>query len=102
MQMKFGLFEIFNPARDAPDAHGIMRNCPATREAQAAAYDIGFREIEAAEEMGWDSVWWASGPVVGNIVLDPAPLVLGAAIAARTKRVQIGSAVHLPMLKYSG
>src|SRR4051794_29011121 len=47
----------------------------------------------AAEELGYDSVWVAQhhfGPTVGRL---PAPLPFLAHVAARTRRVRLGTAV---------
>lgn len=53
-------------------------------------------DVERAEELGFDSVWFGethrAKPGHGH---GPSPLVVAAAVAARTTRIQIGTAVLL-------
>ena len=60
------------------------------------AYQL-LRDMEAAEQLGFDSVWFGethrNKPGHGHC---PAPLIAAAAAAARTERLQIGTAVLLP------
>lgn len=62
---------------------------------QAAAFHEAFRLVDAAEAWGLDGVW------LGEIHFDPARSVLSAsivvasAIAARTRRLRVGTAVQL-------
>ena len=65
-------------------------------ESQAEAYDANLKEILSLDGMGWDSVWLGGVPLMGML---PDPLLLCAAIAARTEEIKIGTAVHLPGLK---
>ena len=56
-------------------------------------YDELIESIVAAEEIGYDSVWIGQhhfSPEDGGV---PSPLVVLAAAAARTKRIQLGTAV---------
>ena len=56
-------------------------------------YDELIESIIAAEEIGYDSVWIGQhhfSPEDGGV---PSPLVVLAAAAARTKRIQLGTAV---------
>ncbi|WP_179476177.1 LLM class flavin-dependent oxidoreductase [Mycolicibacterium vinylchloridicum] len=65
---------------------------PADRPARHT-YDELIESIVAAEEIGYDSVWIGQhhfSPEDGGV---PAPLVVLAAAAARTKRIQLGTAV---------
>ena len=61
-----------------------------TREAEAI--DEVLYEAELVEELGWDAVWLAEHHFAGEVVYGD-PLVFGAAVAQRTKRVLIGLAV---------
>ena len=78
--MEFGMFHEF---RCAPgDAH-------------TEAFANGFAEIDAAERMGLDVVW------LGELHMDPgrsvlsAPLTVASAVATRTSRIRIGTAVQV-------
>ena len=57
------------------------------------SFEETIRECERAEEAGFDSVWL--GEHHNNPVLYPAPLLGLAAIAARTRRVALGTGVLL-------
>lgn len=57
------------------------------------SFEETIRECERAEEAGFDSVWL--GEHHNNPVLYPAPLLGLAAIAARTRRVSLGTGVLL-------
>src|SRR4030095_8019099 len=56
-------------------------------------FEETIRECERAEAAGFDSVWL--GEHHNSILLYPAPLVGLAAIAARTRRVRLGTGVLL-------
>ena len=62
---------------------------------QAEAFTEGFAHIEAAESLGLDSVWMAESHFNPQRSVLSAPLVLGAAIAGRTSKIKIGTAVHV-------
>ena len=68
-------------------------------ESHTQAYDASFEEIRALDEGGWDTVWSGGVPLRTMV---PDTLLLAAAIAARTSRIKIGTAVHLPGLKAPG
>ena len=68
-------------------------------ESHTQTYDASFEEIRALDESGWDTVWSGGVPLRTMV---PDTLLLAAAIAARTSRIKIGTAVHLPGLKARG
>ena len=63
--------------------------------AQATAFEESFGHADLAENLGLDAVWMA------EIHFNPArsmlasPLLLASAIAARTQRLKVGTAVHV-------
>ena len=68
-------------------------------ESHTQTYDASLEEIRVLDESGWDTVWSGGVPLR---TLVPDTLLLAAAIAARTSRIKIGTAVHLPGLKAPG
>jgi alkanesulfonate monooxygenase SsuD/methylene tetrahydromethanopterin reductase-like flavin-dependent oxidoreductase (luciferase family) len=76
--MKFGVFYVL----ECPD-HDYRR-----------AYAEMLAQIEAAESLGYDTVWLAEhhGTDYGSM---PSPQVIGAAVAQRTKRMRIGIACSI-------
>ena len=68
-------------------------------ESQGECFAASFKEIVCADEMGWDTVWTGGVPLGGNV---PHPLLMACAIAGRTRRIKIGTAVHLPHLRAPG
>ena len=68
-------------------------------ESQEETFAANFSEVSAVDEMGWDAVW-IGGTALGGV--NPQPFALVSAIAARTSRIKIGTAVHLPGLKAPG
>jgi alkanesulfonate monooxygenase SsuD/methylene tetrahydromethanopterin reductase-like flavin-dependent oxidoreductase (luciferase family) len=63
-------------------------------ESLAQGYANDLDKIVAADEMGWDAVWAGGTPLGGS-----NPLLMSCAVAARTRRIRIGTAVHLPHLR---
>ena len=75
--MRFGSF-VFSISADPDADHDVIAQT--------------LREIELAEEVGFDAVWLTEHHFDGAVAYAD-PLVFGAAVAARTKRVLIGFAV---------
>jgi alkanesulfonate monooxygenase SsuD/methylene tetrahydromethanopterin reductase-like flavin-dependent oxidoreductase (luciferase family) len=73
---------------------GFFTQVPSRADRPARrTYDELVESIVAAEEIGYDSVWIGQhhfSPEDGGV---PSPLVVLAAAAARTKRIQLGTAV---------
>ena len=76
--MEFGLFIEFS-TRD-----GVS---------QAQVFDESFTLVDAAENLGADVVWLAEYHFEPDRSVLSAPITIASAIAARTKRVKIGTAV---------
>jgi len=68
-------------------------------ESQEESYAANFNEIVRADASGWDTAWVGGVPLGGDV---PHPLLMAAVIAGRTRRIRIGTAVHLPHLRASG
>ncbi len=78
--MEFGIFhEFFSTATTS----------------QAEAFAQSFEQIEAAERWGLDVVWLAEIHMNPRRSLLSAPLTVASAIAARTRRIKIGTAVQI-------
>jgi alkanesulfonate monooxygenase SsuD/methylene tetrahydromethanopterin reductase-like flavin-dependent oxidoreductase (luciferase family) len=78
--MEFGIFHEF---------------LSAAATSQAEAFAQSFAQIEAAESWGLDIVWLAEIHMNPTRSLLSAPLTVASAIAARTKRIKIGTAVQI-------
>src|SRR5258705_5475385 len=64
----------------------------------AAAFDESLAQMKAAEDLGFDAVWLAEIHFQKDRSVLASPLVIAAALAACTRRVKIGIAVHgLPL-----
>ena len=75
---------------------GIFHEFWSTRAAsQSEAFTQSFAEIAAAEEWGLDAVWLAEIHMNPARALVTAPLIVASAIAARTSRIKIGTAVQI-------
>jgi alkanesulfonate monooxygenase SsuD/methylene tetrahydromethanopterin reductase-like flavin-dependent oxidoreductase (luciferase family) len=66
-----------------------------TAQSQAEAFKNSFAQIEAAERWGLDVVWLAEIHMNPQRSLMSAPLTVASAIAARTTRIRIGTAVQI-------
>jgi alkanesulfonate monooxygenase SsuD/methylene tetrahydromethanopterin reductase-like flavin-dependent oxidoreductase (luciferase family) len=64
-------------------------------ESEAAAFAHSFAEVDAAERWGLDAMWLAELHFVPDRSVLSAPLIIGSAIAARTRRMKIGTAVQV-------
>jgi len=78
--MEFGMFHEF------PCTTGISH---------AQAFDQSFEQDDAAERWGLDVVWLAELHAAPTRSVLAAPLTIAAAIAARTRRMKIGTAVQV-------
>ena len=78
--MEFGIFHEFHSTKSP---------------SQAAAFAESFAQIAAAEEWGLDVVWLAEIHMNPTRSLLSAPLTVASAIAARTSRIKIGTAVQI-------
>jgi len=67
---------------------------------EGQAFDDSLAQVTAAEELGYDAVWLAELHFQKERSVLSSPLVVGAAIAARTKRVRIGLAVQILPLSH--
>jgi alkanesulfonate monooxygenase SsuD/methylene tetrahydromethanopterin reductase-like flavin-dependent oxidoreductase (luciferase family) len=80
MEMEFGIFHEF--ARQQG-------------QSEAEAFAEGFDLIDAAEAWGLDAIWLAELHFAPDRSVLAAPLTIASAIAARTTRVKIGTAVQV-------
>jgi alkanesulfonate monooxygenase SsuD/methylene tetrahydromethanopterin reductase-like flavin-dependent oxidoreductase (luciferase family) len=78
--MEFGIFHEF---------------LSAGASSQTEAFAQSFAQIEAAERWGLDVVWLAEIHMNPTRCLSTAPLTLASAVAARTQRISIGTAVQV-------
>ena len=62
---------------------------------QAQAFEESFAHVDAAEGLGLDTVWLAESHFNAERSVLAAPLVLASAIAARTERIKVGTAVQV-------
>jgi alkanesulfonate monooxygenase SsuD/methylene tetrahydromethanopterin reductase-like flavin-dependent oxidoreductase (luciferase family) len=83
--MKFGLF--------------YQLPCHPTQEV-AARYQETIEQIVFAEALGFDAAWLAELHFNPLFSVMPAPLLLAAALAQRTTRIRLGTAVLLLPLQY--
>ncbi len=75
-----------------------LRNPPAWERPWASHYARTLDTIEEAERLGAATVWFSEHHFFEDGYL-PQPLTFAAAVAARTKRVRIGTAIMLPALR---
>lgn len=75
-----------------------LRNPPQWRRPWAELYGKTLERIEEAERLGLDAIWLTEHHFFEDGYL-PQPLTFAAAIAARTKRMRIGTAILLAPLR---
>jgi alkanesulfonate monooxygenase SsuD/methylene tetrahydromethanopterin reductase-like flavin-dependent oxidoreductase (luciferase family) len=80
MTFEFGMF------------HEFQRTAAMTEE---EAFATSFEQVDAAERLGLDAMWLAEIHVAPERSVCSAPLTLASAIAARTKRMKIGTGVQV-------
>ncbi|MBM3924822.1 MAG: LLM class flavin-dependent oxidoreductase [SAR202 cluster bacterium] len=68
---------------------------PRDGDSHAPTFAEALRHVDIAESCGLDSVWIAERHFQPNRSLCSAPMVLAAAVAGRTKRIKIGTAVNV-------
>jgi alkanesulfonate monooxygenase SsuD/methylene tetrahydromethanopterin reductase-like flavin-dependent oxidoreductase (luciferase family) len=64
-------------------------------QSDAETFEEGFRQVEAADRWGLDAFWLAEIHQQSERSVLSAPLNVASAIAARTRRIKIGTAVHV-------
>src|SRR3954469_12836005 len=80
MAFEFGMFHEFQRPAGISDEE---------------AFAISFEQVDPAERWGLDAMWLAEIHVAPERSVLSAPLTLASAIAARTKRMKIGTAVQV-------
>lgn len=80
MAFEFGMFHEFQRTAGMSDEE---------------AFRVSFEQIDAAERWGLDAMWLAEIHGAPERSVLSAPLALASAIAARTKRMKIGTAVQV-------
>jgi alkanesulfonate monooxygenase SsuD/methylene tetrahydromethanopterin reductase-like flavin-dependent oxidoreductase (luciferase family) len=78
--MEFGVFHEFHAAPG---------------ESQAQSFAHSFEQVDAAEKLGLDAMWLAELHFNPERSVLSSPMMLAAAIAQRTKRMKIGTAVQV-------
>jgi alkanesulfonate monooxygenase SsuD/methylene tetrahydromethanopterin reductase-like flavin-dependent oxidoreductase (luciferase family) len=78
--MEFGLFHEFQKSPDASEAEAFAQS---------------FALVDAAEQWGLDAMWLAELHFAPDRSVLASPLILAAAIAQRTRRMKIGTAVQV-------
>jgi alkanesulfonate monooxygenase SsuD/methylene tetrahydromethanopterin reductase-like flavin-dependent oxidoreductase (luciferase family) len=76
-----------------------LRNPPAWRRPWQRTYGFALEMAEEAERLGADSVWLSEHHLFEDGYL-PQPLTMAAAVAARTRRVRIGTAVLIAGVRH--
>src|SRR3954468_16711350 len=78
--MEFGMFHEFQRSQG---------------QSETEAFDLSFEQVDAAEEWGLDVTWLAELHAAPTRSVLSAPLNVATAIASRTRRMKIGTAVQV-------
>jgi len=62
---------------------------------QAQAFDESLAHVDMAEDLGLDGIWLAESHFSPERSMASSPLIIAAAVAGRTGRIKIGTAVHV-------
>ena len=65
------------------------------QDTEAEAFEESFAQIDMAEDLGFDSIWLAELHFSPERAVLSSPLTVVSAIAGRTKRIRIGTAVEV-------
>jgi alkanesulfonate monooxygenase SsuD/methylene tetrahydromethanopterin reductase-like flavin-dependent oxidoreductase (luciferase family) len=75
---------------------GLLTECYVREgKSHTKAFEDSFEQITAAEALGLDSVWMVEQHFRPWASILPSPMLMAAAVAARTSRVRIGLAVQV-------
>ena len=75
---------------------GVFYQMPcAAEQSPAQRYQDTIAQVQLADELGFDAAWLAELHFNPRFSVMPAPLMVGSAIAQTTRRIRIGTAVHL-------
>ena len=75
---------------------GLLVDCHVRKDqGQTLAFDELFAQVDAAESMGMDSIWIVEHHFRPQASVLSASMAVAGAIASRTKRVRIGTAVQV-------
>jgi alkanesulfonate monooxygenase SsuD/methylene tetrahydromethanopterin reductase-like flavin-dependent oxidoreductase (luciferase family) len=73
---------------------GVFHDFPRSAEGDdAEVFNRSFELVDAAERMGMDAMWLAEVHFSPDLAALSAPMIVASAIAARTSRMKLGSAV---------
>ena len=99
--MDFGLFNTWNAMYEGGKVPWDS-DYRGGRLLEKEAYAQNWKEIQAIEDGGWDYLWLGGGHFSTQGSMDPQCIMLAAVIAARTKRIKIGTSIHRPVMRLPG
>ena len=99
--MDFGLFNTWNAMYEGGKVPWDA-DYRGGRLLEKEAYAQNWKEIQAIEDGGWDYLWLGGGHFSTQGSMDPQCIMLAAVIAARTKRIKIGTSIHRPVMRLPG